>query len=184
MQHTHDYTFGDTRLPERFWRKITIDTGSGCWVWMGARNSGGYGSIGWNGRVRGAHRLVYEILAGAIPDGLTIDHVAARGCIHKTCVNPAHLEPVTAAENNRRQWDVRGRAPEVQPKSWEQAFVIDGETITRRPFRTHCPRGHELTEANTYVSLLKTGAVSRQCKTCLKYRAKHGCYPDPVAPAA
>ena len=54
----------------------------------------------------------------------------------------------------------------------------------RRPFRTHCPRGHELSDGNTYVSLLKTGAVSRQCKTCVKHRAKHGCFPEAVKGAA
>ena len=183
MKHIPAYAFGDNRLPERFWRKVTVDTGSGCWVWMGARNKAGYGVYGLEGG-RLAHRIAYASLAEAIPEGLTIDHVVARGCIHRTCVNPAHLEPVTREENVRRAWDVRGRAPEPRPKSWEQSFLFGDEVVTRRPFRTHCQRGHELTEANTYTNLLKSGAVSRQCKVCVKHRAKYGRYPEAVQTAA
>ena len=184
MKHIPTYALGDNRLPERFWRKVTVDTGSGCWVWMGATTSSRYGSILWQGRAQSTHRIAYEVLTGeTIPDGLTIDHVARLGCIHRACLNPAHLEVVTPAENNRRAWDVRGRAPVTRPKSWEQTFLFGDEAVTRRPFRSHCPRGHEFTEDNTYTNLLKSGAVSRQCKTCVKHRAKHGVYPDPVAPS-
>lgn len=45
-----------------------------------------------------AHRWIYEQVVGPIPDGLEIDHV----CRHGMCVDVAHLEPVTPAENKRR----------------------------------------------------------------------------------
>jgi hypothetical protein len=45
-----------------------------------------------------AHRFAYELLVGPIPEGLVIDHL----CRNRRCVNPAHLEPVTAEENWRR----------------------------------------------------------------------------------
>lgn len=171
-------TFGDPRLPARFWAKVKPNPASGCWIWRGASNSRGYPCFAINRRSHLAHRVAYAALVEALDATLTLDHVTARGCTTKMCVNPDHLEPVSNAENIRRAWDDRGRATQDPKKSFEATFVVDGEPLTRRPFRTHCPRGHEYTEANTYVSRTKTGAVSRQCKTCAKHRAKYGVYPD------
>lgn len=84
-------------LPKRLAEKV-VDTGT-CWLWTGAKNNRGYGST-WDGDsgTALAHRVVYELLVGAIPDGLTIDHL----CRVKSCVNPQHMEPVTRSENNSR----------------------------------------------------------------------------------
>ena len=79
-----------------------IDTGvdlDDCWEWQGAKNvTHGYGKIQVNKRTHNAHRIIYEVLVGPIPDGLVVDHL----CRNKLCVNPDHLEPVTWAENIRR----------------------------------------------------------------------------------
>lgn len=48
------------------------------------------------------HRWIYENTIGPIPPAHEIDHVAARGCHSKKCVNPEHLEPVLHAENRKR----------------------------------------------------------------------------------
>src|SRR4051812_43742458 len=83
-----------------------IDTsGNGCWEWPGARLVNGYGvgvvtlgTLGLKPRAFYAHRVAYEHWCGPIPEGLTIDHL----CRNKLCVNPAHLEAVTLAENISR----------------------------------------------------------------------------------
>jgi HNH endonuclease len=83
-------------VQERFWEKV--EQGEGCWLWTGAIDRG-YGQFVWNGRKR-AHRVAYELIIGPIPEGLELDHL----CRNKSCVRPEHLEPVTKAENIRRQW--------------------------------------------------------------------------------
>lgn len=85
----------------RVWSRVEItDT---CWLWTGHTERNGY-PVAWVDKINVlAHRLVYEILVGTIPDGLEIDHL----CRVRRCVRPDHLEPVTHAENMRRaRWIV------------------------------------------------------------------------------
>lgn len=94
---------------ERFWAFVERrDTGQ-CWPWRGAV-LWGYGHF----ENLKPHRVAYEQLVGPIPAGLTLDHVChtndlecegGAGCLHRRCVNPAHLEPVTLGENVRRGVD-------------------------------------------------------------------------------
>lgn len=67
---------------------------------MGGMLLSGYGQFyeGPGRPLTRAHRYAYVSAVGYIPDGLVLDHL----CNNKRCVNPSHLEPVTAAENIRR----------------------------------------------------------------------------------
>lgn len=113
--------FGDPRLPERFWDKVSPEPNSGCWLWTAACNEYGYGCFYWSGRVRGAHRVSYSELVQDVPSGLQLDHL----CRQRGCVNPLHLEIVSIAENLHR-----------------------GLNSNRE--KTHCPAGHEYNGVNTY----------------------------------
>lgn len=70
-----------------------------CWIWQGRPGKNGYGRISLNDAAHYAHRVAYETFVGPIPDDLTVDHL----CRVRMCINPAHLEPVTRAENTRRE---------------------------------------------------------------------------------
>ena len=75
-----------------------------CWLWTGGRFSAGYGSLWLDGRSQLVHRVVYSTLVGALPPRtslLWLDHV----CRVRHCCNPAHLELVTATENQMRRAD-------------------------------------------------------------------------------
>lgn len=151
-------------LEQRFWSKVEFT--DECWLWTGAPTRWGYGqfSVGTYKKQKMVrpHRLAYELLVGPIPEGLSLDHVChnrdtecvgGTQCIHRLCVNPDHLEPVTRGENVRRG---------------QSGFVTGA--LSRA--KTSCPQGHVYSEENTY--LYKT---FRACRTCrkvadLKHRKK------------
>lgn len=86
-----------------------------------------------------AHRVVYEHELGPIPAGLTLDHL----CRVRSCVNPAHLEPVTIGVN-----------------------VLRGNTFAARQVAlTACPAGHPYDVTNTYVRQGERRG-ERECRTC------------------
>lgn len=75
-----------------------------CWRWTGHFYSNGYGKlqrVGLSSTL--AHRIVYALLEGPIPEGLELDHL----CRHRWCVRPSHLEPVTRAVNIQRGYQAR-----------------------------------------------------------------------------
>ena len=129
-------------LSERFWSKVDIRGGDECWPWLAAIKSDGYGNFFRNGKSVGAHRVAYELLNGPIPAGLVIDHVKDRGCTHRDCVNPAHLEAVTNRVNI-----LRGSSP-----------------IAQNILKTQCSKGHGYSSMNTYIT--KTG--HRSCIKCAR----------------
>lgn len=122
-----------------------------CWIWQGGTSYRGdrhYGRKRWRGRNYPAHRAYYEEAKGCeVPADLQIDHL----CRVTLCVNPDHLEPVTARENMRRssrtkltEKDVReikriyskyrGDAPNARQglvPALSRAFGVSYRTITR-----------------------------------------------------
>ena len=86
------------KIPDRILKNIAFCPMSGCWHWLGWESGNGYGKVSWQGRDSMAHRVVYEIAIGAIPEGYLLDHL----CRIRCCCNPDHLEPVTPLENTLR----------------------------------------------------------------------------------
>lgn len=117
---------------------------SGCWLWVGNfsidRGGSPRGVLSINNRTKLAYRVAYEVLRGPIHAGLEIDHL----CRVPLCINPAHLEPVTPKENQRR-----GKGS-----------------------YTTCKRGHPFDEKNTATRInVRLGKAQRACRKCDADRA-------------
>ena len=129
---------------------------NGCWLWAAALSRKGYGRVsGPNRLMRMAHRVAYKHWVGSIPEGLQLDHLCHNNdkrclggdtCLHRRCVNPDHLEPVTHRENG-----IRG--------------------INAQRLKTHCPQGHPYDESNTWVTH-EHGWRVRRCRACIAIRRR------------
>jgi hypothetical protein len=131
-------------LLERIEAQYEPEPMSGCWLWTGCMSAGGYGLIDAYSKLHRAHRLVYTLLRGPIPPRLTLDHL----CRVRSCVNPAHVEPVTLRENV-----LRGMGPSA---------------VAAR--RQTCAQSHPLTPENTYRWQKKP--KQRRCRICHAERAR------------
>ena len=118
-----------------FWKRIekNFTKTDGCWLWKGTQQGAGYGVISFL-----AHRLVYELLVGPIPDSLVIDHL----CNERSCVNPNHMRTVTQEVNS----------------------MSGGSPPARNARKKRCKHGHRFTAKNTMI--LSKGPNRRRARTC------------------
>lgn len=133
---TLDTSFLKVRTAEeRFWQHVQkTET---CWIWLATTDRQGYGQFHPEpGMNRIAHKWLYQRMVGPIPEGMQLDHL----CRNTSCVNPAHLEVVTARENT-----MRGNSRSA---------------INAR--KTECNRGHPFTPKNTR----RDRYGQRNCRKC------------------
>lgn len=187
---------------DRFLSKVEIVKG-GHWRWRAAINAHGYGTFNLGTDLSGhrhgthnAHRVAYLLFAGPIEKGFDVDHRCHTkdcklgvACLHRSCVNPAHMAVATHQENlllGANRWSgtacMRGH-----PWTTESTIVRkDGSRLCRictyasnnasyarktagreklphhNATKKHCPRGHEYTPENTVIR--PNG--SRACRAC------------------
>lgn len=125
---------------ERFLSKIEI-VGE-CWIWHGGTAGKAphlYGRFSYRQNGKAIHTLAHKT-AYESKHGKVPDGLVLDHvvCQIKLCCHPDHTEPVTQQENVLR--------------------------YQRRI--THCPKGHEYTEANTKVKPTRWGGKSRTCRAC------------------
>ena len=129
-----------------------VDPETGCWLWTGALNAHGYGSICCLG-AKSVHRVAYEIFVGPIPPK---GHVLHR-CDVRNCMNPQHLY-IGDHTQNMRDRERRGRVKHARGEECYNAKLteVDVKAI-RHDKRLHKVIAAEYSIVTSLVSLIKAG---------------------------
>lgn len=77
---------------KRFWK--LVDKTGDCWLWLGRKDSNGYGTFKFRGKWDGAHRIAYILSKGELKN------CACHSCDNPSCCKPDHLFDGTRADNN------------------------------------------------------------------------------------
>lgn len=146
--YVHSY---GAALEERFWSRVDVIEGDGCWEWTGRRmrqrqgrknTLGGYGVIDVSAAKRReprlAHRVAWEITRGTIPPTFCVCH----RCDNPPCVRPDHLFLGTARDNIADMLAKGRQAPSPTFGSDNPAnknaprFAFDGQVLSLREWST------------------------------------------------
>lgn len=136
----------------RFLSKVEIDHDTGCWLWTGTIiKPRGAAQFSIRGKLILAHRLMYEMAIGPIPD----DYCVFRTCENQTCVNPDHLTiaPLKGNNYNARQTHCRN-GHEYTPEN----------TIIRKTGYRRCKACRAAEMAKQRRKQHATGLALRQCR--------------------
>jgi hypothetical protein len=124
-----------------------------CWNYTGSPNSK-YPAIQFKLITKSAHKWSYEIWNGPVPDKFHVHHK----CENKRCVNPDHLEAISAKKHRKEKHE---KLFVASIKAMNKASAASKRAIT------HCPQGHKYDKENTYWHNNK-----RYCKKCVRVNKK------------
>ena len=119
-----------------WWNRVDRRGSTECWPWKLSRASHGYGQTYDGLTVRLAHRVAWAL---AHDRQVPHDMTIDHICRNRVCCNPSHLRVMSN---------------------------VDNATDNGQGRKTHCPRGHEYNDMNTYID--PDGA--RRCRDCARLR--------------
>ena len=97
---------------ERFWSHV--DKRGEHWRWTGATMNTGYGTVRWNGRMEGAHRVAYMLSGRELLRG----DIVRQRCKIKKCCRPECLyvgRKLSGSGSVGRARSCQDRGPEFEP---------------------------------------------------------------------
>jgi hypothetical protein len=123
----------EASIETRFWSKVDRRGPDECWEWQASRYKKGYGffrrrahKAGRKGDCMQSHRMTWELVNGAIPEGRLVCHT----CDNPPCCNPSHLF-LGDNDANMRDMVIKGRSHAQRPKKLVREQVVE----IRRAYR-------------------------------------------------
>lgn len=149
-------------LIERFEAKFTPEPTSGCWLWMAAQDTRGYGVFDVGFTRRATHFALRAYRGIGVPRGMDAMH----SCDNTSCVNPWHLAPGTRRQN-MRDCVRRGRhsngPSELRRGTCNGRSKLTVEQVleirARRGVETQAHLATRFGVAESLISIIQTGKI-------------------------
>lgn len=137
--------------------EINIDKSSGRWIWKGCKDKDGYGIISYKGRMDRAHRVIYKLYIGEIPEGICVCHKNDT----PWDVTPSNLWLGTLADNNRDRAN-KGRSSDIRGEKCCSSKLKDSDVLEIRKLYSTGLYKHRELQKMFNISLSQIGSITRR----------------------
>ena len=103
---------------QNFWRNVKI-ADNDCWLWTRATDKDGYGVFSVDGKYIRAHRYIWQLHYGSIPEGINIHH----RCKNPACVNIVHMLALSPRQHKQLHMSEITHCPQGHEYTQENTYI-------------------------------------------------------------